>query len=86
MTSTHVHGVGPRGDLNRMTMPVTADLYYLPALVMAGGAAAGLAAGVAPSLVSGGMTLMACGLCIASIGCLSHQSTAGTGTCWNHMF
>jgi len=55
-------------------------LFYLPGLVMAAGAAAGLSAGIAPSLVSGGITLMACALCIASIGCLSHQSTAGTGT------
>lgn len=56
------------------------QLYYLlPGAVMAAGAIAAKVAGVSAAILSNGITLVSCALCIASIGCLSHQSTARTG-------
>ena len=54
-------------------------LYALPAVALIGALAASYYTGVAISLVSSGVYLVSSALCIASIGCLSHQASARTG-------
>ncbi len=56
-----------------------AQLFYLPLVVLALGAVGGGALGLPADMLAGGVSLVAGAMCIASIGCLSHQSTARTG-------
>ncbi len=49
-------------------------------VAMAGVCALGVKLGWSIPLMAGGVGIIASALCIASIGCLSHQSTASTGT------
>lgn len=55
------------------------QLYYLPLVAMAAAWAASGALGLSSGAIAGGITLVSCAMCIASIGCLSHQTTARTG-------